>query len=98
MVYDNSLLNVETLSTLTEKQKQQIKDNMLTTLGLKDVEHPGLDINIDIQDQMTVYLKADLDEASSETLKKVGMDFKTETNRSFKTAVEASEKDGYTCK
>ncbi len=97
IVYDNSLFGVESLSSLTDEQKEQIKNNMLTNLGLADIDHTGLDINIDIQDQMTINLKADLDIADTSVLKRVGMDYKSETNRSFTTAISASENDGYTC-
>lgn len=98
IAYDNSLFNIESFSVLDESQKEQIKTNMMANLGLADTDHTGLDINIDIQDKMTVYLKADLDKADSKTLQKVDMDYKSKTNRSFKTAIEASKSEGYTCK
>ena len=98
IVYDNSIFNVDSLASLDDATKEQVKVNMLNSLGLSDVDHEGLDIDIVIEDQMTIYLKAVLDKAAAEVLQKVGMDYKTGTNRSFKTAIAASENDGYTCK
>lgn len=97
MVYDNSLFGVETLSTLTEAQKEQITTEMLNNLELESNTYEGLDINIDIQDQMKVNLKADLEKADPEILKKVGLDF-TDADMSLERAVEDMTDAGATCK
>lgn len=95
-VYNNSLFNVDTLATLTEEQKEQIKTNMLSTLGLDNATNEGMEIQIDIQDQMTVTIKADLKVADAAVLKKVGLDF-SNTDMSLEAAVKGYEKDGATC-
>lgn len=95
-LYDNSLFGVETLSTLDEATKEQIKTNMLNTLGLESTTYEGFEVNIDIQHQMTVTINADLTKADADVLKKVGLDF-SKTNMSLKTAVAAFKSDGSTC-
>lgn len=97
IVYDNSMFGVETLSTLTNEQKEQIRKNMLTTLGLESNSYEGIEINIDIEDKMTVSIDADLKKADEKVLKKVGLDF-SDTDLSLKTAVSAAEEDGASCK
>ena len=96
-VYDNSLFEVDTLADLTDDQKEQIKSNMLDTLGLESATYEGFEVVIDVQEEMTVNLKVDLTKVSEEVLNKVGLDF-SETNMSFKTGVEELKSDGYTCK
>lgn len=97
MVFNNSLFNVSTLSTLTDSQKEQIKTNMLTNLGLTKDTYEGMEIGIDIQDQMTVTIKADLSKADPEVLKKVGMDFEG-ADMSYERAIKDMEDAGATCK
>ena len=97
MVYDNSLFGVETLSTLTESQKEQITTEMLNSLELESTTYEGLDINIDIQDQMKVNLKADLTKANPEILKKVGLDF-TDADMNLERTVEDMTDAGAVCK
>lgn len=96
IVYDNKIFEVDTLSTLSEEQKDQIKSDMLTNLGLENTTYEGLDINIDIQDQMTVYVKADLEKADKEILKKVGLDF-TGADMSLGQAVRDMTASGASC-
>lgn len=96
MVYDNAIFEVDTLSTLTDDQKEQVKTNMLTTLGLDSTSYEGLEIIIDIAHQMTVTLIADLEKADVEVLKKVGLDF-TDTDMSLKRAISDMKNSGGTC-
>lgn len=95
-VYENSLFGVDTLSTLDETQKEQVKANMLTNLGLESSTYEGFEVVIDIQDKMTVTIKADLTKADSEVLKKVGLDF-SNTNMSYEDAVKSLEAEDYSC-
>lgn len=97
MVYDNSMFEVDTLSTLTDDQKEQIKENMLTTLELESDTYEGLTIDIEIEHQMTVTLDADLKKADEEVLKKVGLDF-TDADMSLETAVKDLTDGGAVCK
>lgn len=98
MVYDNAMFGVDSLNDLTTEQKEQIKANMLKTLGLESTTYEGLIINIDIQDQMTVVLNVDLKKADPEILKKVGLDFTGMEDMSLETAVKDMTSGGATCK
>lgn len=95
-LYDNELFEVDTLSDLNEEQKDQIKTNMLKTLGLESTTYEGFEVNIDIQDQMTITIKADLTLVDPEVLKKVGLDF-SDTNMSLKEAISDMTKAGAVC-
>lgn len=97
MVYDNSIFGLDTLSTLTDDQKELIKTNMLTTLGLESNTYEGFEINVDIQDQMTVTVSADIEKADPEVLKKVGLDFDG-VDMDLDNAVDGMTSDGAVCK
>lgn len=96
MTYDNSMLGVETLDTLTEDEKEEIKANMLEALELDKTSYEGLEITIDIQDQMTVILDADLNKADPEILKKVSLDFEG-VDMSFDRTLKDMKDAGATC-
>ena len=95
--YKNSLFGIETLNSLTEEQKKQVRENMIATLGLEDKEYEGLELVIDIKDTMTVNIKADYDKADVNVLNKVGLDF-TSTNMNIDAATEAYMENGGNCK
>lgn len=96
ILYDNKMFGVETLKTLSEEQKEQIKSNILTNLGLENSTYEGLVITVDIQDQMTLSVKADLKTADKEVLKKVGLDF-TGADMSLGRAVRDMTASGASC-
>lgn len=96
IVYDNETLGVDSLEGLTNDQKEQIKTNMLTTLGLEQTTYEGFEIKIDIEEKMTVTIDADLTKADAEVLKKVGLDF-SNTDMSLENAVEDFKDTGATC-
>lgn len=96
IVLDNKTLGVETLATLTDEQKEQIKTNMLSTFGLDSSTNEGLEVIVDIQDQMTVTIDADLKIAEPDVLKNVGLDF-SDADMSLEKTVKYFEKDGATC-
>ncbi len=96
-VYDNSLFGVETLSTLTDEQKETIKSNFLTNLGLESYTYEGLTIALDIEDQLKVTIDADLKKADADILKKLGYDF-SNTNMNFDEGIKSLVEAGYTCK
>jgi len=97
MVFNNSLFGVDTLSTLNDTQKETIKSTMLKNLGLDSDTYEGLEIIVDIDDQMTVEVKADITKADPEVLKKIGMDL-TGVDKSFDRAISDMEEAGATCK
>jgi len=97
IAYENSMFGVETLSTLTDDQKEQIRKNMIATLGLEDKEYEGLEIMVDIKDSMTVTVKADYSKADASVLSKVGLDY-SNTDMSLDSASAAYEANGGTCK
>lgn len=96
MVYDSKTLGVNSLSDLTDEQKEQVKTTMLKTLGLEGT-YEGLEIDIDIQDKMTVTIKMDLKKADKDVLKKLKLDF-TNADMSLKKSVKQMEEEGATCK
>lgn len=97
MVFNNSLFGIDTLSTLNDTQKETIKSTMLKNLGLDSDTYEGLEIIVDIDDQMTVEVKADITKADPEVLKKIGMDL-TGVDKSFDRAISDMEEAGATCK
>ena len=98
IVYNNSLFDVDTLEDLTDEQKEETKTNMLKSLDLEETTYEGFEINIDIKDQMTVNIKADLLLTDPEILKKVGLNLDSiEHERSLKELVEQFTNSGYTC-
>ena len=98
ILYNNSLFDVDTLEDLTDEQKEQTKENMLTSLGLEETTYEGFEINIDIAKLMTVNIKADLSLADPGILKKVGLNLDSvEHERSLKEIVEQFTNSGYTC-
>lgn len=97
MVFNNSLFGVETLETLDDAQKEQIKTTMLKNLGLTSDTYEGLEIIVDIQDKMSVTVKADIEKADPEILKKIGMDLEG-VDMGYKRAISDMEKAGATCK
>ncbi|MBQ9834383.1 MAG: hypothetical protein IJO33_04255 [Bacilli bacterium] len=97
MIFDNDMFGVDSLNVLDDTQKEQLKTNVVTTLGLDSDAYEGLTINIDIQDQMTVTINADINKADAEVLKKIGMDF-TDADMSIENAVKDLTDGGATCK
>lgn len=97
IVMDNKAFGSVKLSELTDKQKETVKSTMLKTLGLDKAENEGFEIDVKIEDEMTITLKADLKKADPAILKKVGMDF-TGADMSLKRAVKDMEARGATCK
>lgn len=95
-VYENSMFGLDTLANLDDATKETIKTSMLKTLGLDSSSYEGFEVNIDIQDQMTVTIKADLTTADAEIMKKVGLDF-ANTDMSLKRAVSDLEDSGSVC-
>lgn len=96
LVFDNSTFGVDSLDILTDDQKEQIKVNMLSTLGLDSSNYEGFLFNIDIQDKMIVTVVADLKTADPEVLNKIGLDF-SNTDMSLKNAVKDMKESGAVC-
>ena len=98
MVIDNSAFGVDSLSTLSDKQKELVKTNMMRTLGLREEKkYKGFEFNVEIKDEMTITINADLKTADPVALKRVGMDF-TGADMSLKKAIKDLEASGATCK
>lgn len=97
MVFNNSLFGIETLDTLNETQKETIKSTMLKNLGLEKDTYEGLEIIVEIKDQMSVTIKADIKKADPAILKKIGMNFEG-VDMGYKRAISDMEKAGATCK
>lgn len=96
ITYDNSIFDVDSLSSLDDTTKVQMQTNMLTALGLENASYKGMKINIDIQDQMIIKINADLTTANTKVLKKVGLDY-SKTDMSLENTVKVWQKNGATC-
>ena len=93
---DNSLLKVESLEILDDKQKTEIKENVLKSLGLDRDEYEGINIEVVINKTIIITINADLNKADKEILKKIGMDF-TDADLSLKRTVKSLEEKGAIC-
>ncbi len=96
LLFDNSLFGVDSLDVLTDNQKEQIKLNILNTLGLQNTNYDGISINIDINDKINVSIVADLKIADKDFLKKLGFNF-SNTDMSLKNTVKIIEENGAVC-
>lgn len=92
---DSSLFGGVDFSTMDDEAKGQVKDAMLKQLGISE-DTKGLTTEVDFTDTMVVTVGIDLNTASKEDLKKIGLDIEN-TDMSFKRLLEDSEKEGYTC-
>ncbi len=97
ITYDNSLFGVESFSTYSDSQKEEMKSTMLKNLGLEKTNYEGLDIVVEIDDQLVVTIDADIAKADPEILKKIGMDF-AGVDMDFDKTISESEASGATCK
>lgn len=84
------------LSSLTEDQKTDIKNNMLKTLGL-DGNYEGVAINIAINEAMVVVIDINIAKADAEVLEKLSLDFEDD-DMNLDNAIIDMEKSGATCK
>lgn len=80
----------------TDIIKEQIKTNMLTTLGFNDKTYEGFSINVYFDDQMKVDIEVDMDTVEQEALTKVGLNF-SNTNLDYDDAVQSYRTGGFTC-
>lgn len=95
-VYENSALGIESFDNVTDEQKEQIKENMLTILGLTEESYEGFAIDITIEDKMKVNIEIDIATADKDALKKLGIDF-SNTDMSLANAVKTYKDQGFTC-
>ncbi len=78
--YDNSLFGkIDSFETLTSKEKNVLKNQILSKLGFEKENYPGFDIDIIIDKNINVKVKSDITMVNKELLKKIGLDF-NETN------------------
>lgn len=94
--YDNEAMGVTSFNDVTDEQKEQIKTNMLTTLGFNDKTYEGFSINVYFDDQMKVDIEVDMDTVEQEALTKVGLNF-SNTNLDYDDAVQSYRTGGFTC-
>lgn len=73
MLFDNELFEVESLAVLDESQKEQVKKNMLKSLGLEQESYDGLTIEIEIEKQLKIIINADVKIADKKVLEKIGI-------------------------
>ncbi|MBQ4583916.1 MAG: hypothetical protein IJA94_03410 [Bacilli bacterium] len=97
MAFDSEMFGVESFDVLDNNQKEQIKTSVFDSLGLDSYTYDGLNININIQEKLTVTINADINKADAEVLKKIGMDF-TGADMNIETAEKELADVGATCK
>lgn len=73
MLFNNELFEVESLDVLDESQKEQVKKNMLKSLGLEQESYDGLTIEIEIEKQLKIIINADVKIADKKVLEKIGI-------------------------
>ena len=88
---------VDNYSKLDDSQKADLKSNMLNNIGLDKTSYEGLDIDVAIENQMIVTIKADLKIVDRELLEIVGLNF-TDENINLDNKIKEMTNIGATCK
>ena len=97
-VYDNSLLGGKSLKDFSDEQKEMLKKEMLNRLGLEKEVNEGLEVKFDMEDQMKLSMKVDVNKVDKDILSKIGVDFSGVANTDYSSAIKTFEDGGYTCK
>lgn len=95
-VYENSAMGITSFNDVTDDQKEQIKNNMLNTLGFDDTTYEGFSIDIYFDDQMKVDMVIELETVDQDVLDALGLDF-SNTNLNINDAVQSYKDTGFIC-
>lgn len=98
MTYDNSLFGVDSFAELSEEEKEAMKSEMLSELDSEDYSFEGVDIKVDINDQVVMTMIVDLNKADRELLDEIGFDFSEFDGMSLDEIAAQLTEVGATCK
>lgn len=98
IIYDNSMFeNIDSFKDLTPQEKRVLGDQILSKLGFTSRKNKGFNIDIIVNDQISVKAIIDVSNADKELVKKIGLDLdKTGTN--INNIVKNMKDNGATCK
>lgn len=96
MIYDKSMFGDIDFTTITEEEKTQMIDAILTQSGITE-DMKGVTTKVEIEDTIIATIEMNLKEADSDTLKNLGFDF-SNTDMSFDKVVQDMKDQGFDCK
>ena len=98
IVYDNSIFeNIDSFSSLNDREKEVLKEEILSKLGFEKSKYDGFDIDIVITDKISTKALIDISKADKELIKKIGIDF-GETGTNINDVIKNMKDNGATCK
>ena len=86
MIYDKSMFGDIDFTTITEEEKTQMIDAILTQSGITE-DMKGVTTKVEIEDTIIATIEMNLKEADPDTLKNLGFDF-SNTDMSFDKVVQ----------
>ena len=96
IIYDNSIFsNIDTFDSLTQKEKEVLEKEILKKLGFNETKYKGFTIDVVIEKQIKVKVKANYQESDKELLKKIGIDIK---NSNVNNIIKDMKANGANCK
>ena len=96
MIYDKSMFGDIDFTTITEEEKTQMIDAILTQSGITE-DMKGVTTKVEIEDTIIATIEMNLKEADPDTLKNLGFDF-SNTDMSFDKVVQYMKDQGFDCK
>ena len=96
MIYDKSMFGDIDFTTITEEEKTQMIDAILTQYGITE-DMKGVTTKVEIEDTIIATIEMNLKEADPDTLKNLGFDF-SNTDMSFDKVVQDMKDQGFDCK
>lgn len=96
MIYDKSMFGDIDFTTITEEEKTQMIDAILTQSGITE-DMKGVTTKVEIEDTIIATIEMNLKEADPDTLKNLGFDF-SNTDMSFDKVVQDMKDQGFDCK
>ena len=96
MIYDKAMFGNIDFATITEEEKAQMIDAILSQSGISE-DMKGVKTTVEIQDTIIATIEMNLKEADPDTLKNLGFDF-SNTDMSFDKVVQDMKDQGFDCK
>ncbi len=96
MIYDKAMFGNIDFATITEEEKAQMIDAILSQSGISE-DMKGVKTTVEIEDTIIATIEMNLKEADPDTLKNLGFDF-SNTDMSFDKVVQDMKDQGFDCK